>query len=226
MRHTIPCLLLTLSLAGCGAQPLATGAAGSAMMAAAKANPFLGLAKFEHGPGGGVLNKKAALSHLQAKTKMGGFLRLVDMGDLTLAFYNYEEITVPKKITQIAEALDEAAASAEPALASVLRDYKAKLTAPNPYLGLADVAFVEGPPPATTFWVHAKRHVFARTKDGGNLCLAEQRPDIVYQFGIVRNGKNVNDGRARKFAVEAFMQALPQVKDPEVVKFIQQRLHD
>lgn len=223
MKNTFAIVAAAMILAGCGQAPGAVATRVSTTVAAqAKANPFLGLTKLEAGPGGDQV-KKHALSHFSAKTKMGGYLRLEDMGDVTLAFYNFDEISVPVKIAQIGAALEEAAATADPAMAKTVQDIRAKFLAPNPYLGLKDVKFVDGPPPNAPFWHLAKRHVAATTADGGNLCLVEQK-DVAYMFGIVRNGTNVNDGRTRHFAVEGYMQALPTVTDPETAMFIKEHI--
>lgn len=220
MKPIATAALLALALAGCGRAPIAgTAAVAAGLAAQAKANPFLGLSKLEAGDGGDVTKKKAK-RHFSAKTAMGGYLRLEDMGEVVLAHYNYDEISVPKKIAQIGEALDEAAAKAtDPALAQAAKDFRAKLLAPNPFLGLGDVKFVAGPPQNAPFWHLATRFLQASTKDGGTLCLVEQR-DVAYEFGIVRNGENVIDGRPSNFAVEAFLEALPRVQDPEAAKFI------
>lgn len=224
MKHLALFLAATLALAGCGHAPLAAAprAGNPAAMAAAKPNPFLGLTKLEHGPGGAGI-KKNAVYHVSAKTKLGGYLRLYDMGEFVACAYNYDEITVPAKLQWIGEAIEQLAATATPADAKVLADMKAKLLQANPYLGLTDLAFADGPPPDAPFWHLATRHVATHTKDGGNLCLVEQR-DVAYEFGIVRNGKNVLDGRQRFYAVEAFAKALPTVTDPELASFIKDRL--
>ncbi|MDB5098580.1 MAG: hypothetical protein JWM80_3001 [Cyanobacteria bacterium RYN_339] len=219
MKYAIALVAAAIALAGCSHAPaVGTPNTAAAIAAQAKANPFLGLTKLEAGEGGDVTKKKAK-RHFSAKTTMGGFLRLEDMGEVVLAHYNYDEISVPKKIAQIAEALDQAATTADPELAKAAQEFRAKLLAPNPFLGLTDVKFVAGPPPNAPFWHLATRHIQASTRDGGNLCIVEQR-DVTYEFGIVRNGENVNDGRSSNFAVEAFLQALPAIKDAEVAKVI------
>lgn len=110
MKHLAAALTLAALLAGCGTTVVGPAALKAPSQAQAMAaNPFMGLDELEVKKGGPSDWYTRTQRHLSALTPKNGRLWVLDNPTGVEVLHNTQEITNPKKLAQIADAIDEAA---------------------------------------------------------------------------------------------------------------------
>lgn len=112
MKYIAAVLTLAALLAGCGTAPVGPAVLkASAQAQAAAANPFMGLDELSIKKGGPSDWYTRTHRHLSALTPKKGRLWVLDNPTGVEVLHNTQEITNPKKLAQIADAIEDAAAN-------------------------------------------------------------------------------------------------------------------